>query len=222
MKIRLKTILCYGDSNTWGYDAKNDSRFDRNDRWTGKLQVILGDAYHVVENGVCGRTTAFSTLEEPFVNGCDDAKNAIRSNAPLDYCVIMLGTNDTKKVYNKSMDEIQDGMERLITIFSQEWMWNDLLNQKVNILLVTPPCIRNLSKSPFLDEFGVEAERKSKKMSIYLCCFAKKRGLAFLDTSEEILADEYDGIHLNKEGHKLLATCISEKIWKMERKENYG
>ena len=31
-------ILCFGDSNTWGYKPDKSGRYDENIRWTGLLQ----------------------------------------------------------------------------------------------------------------------------------------------------------------------------------------
>ena len=52
----MKTIMCYGDSNTWGYMPKTDmpqitsaNRFPWDVRWTGRLQAMLGAAYRVLE-----------------------------------------------------------------------------------------------------------------------------------------------------------------------------
>ena len=39
----MKTILCYGDSNTYGYDPKTGLRYPRTIRWPGHLQEILDD-----------------------------------------------------------------------------------------------------------------------------------------------------------------------------------
>ena len=33
----MKKIICYGDSNTFGYNPKDGSRFDENIRWTSDL-----------------------------------------------------------------------------------------------------------------------------------------------------------------------------------------
>ena len=52
-------ILCFGDSNTWGYRPDRKGRFDENTRWTGLLQQKLGPEYHIIEEGLCGRTTIF-------------------------------------------------------------------------------------------------------------------------------------------------------------------
>jgi hypothetical protein len=55
----MKVILCYGDSNTNGRDPKTKGRYERHIRWPGVLQDALGDGYHVIEEGLNGRTTVW-------------------------------------------------------------------------------------------------------------------------------------------------------------------
>ena len=52
-------ILCFGDSNTYGYKPDRTGRYDENTRWTGILQTKLGTQYRIIEEGLCGRTTVF-------------------------------------------------------------------------------------------------------------------------------------------------------------------
>ena len=52
----MKTILCFGDSNTWGYNPENRQRFGPEERWTGILRNSLGEDYRVIEEGLNGRT----------------------------------------------------------------------------------------------------------------------------------------------------------------------
>ena len=61
-----KHIVCFGDSNTHGYCAMNDGRFDENERWTCFLQKNLGEDYLVLEEGLSGRTTCFN---DPLFEG---------------------------------------------------------------------------------------------------------------------------------------------------------
>ncbi len=58
--VGKKTIVCFGDSNTHGYNGETGGRFDENDRWTCRLESILGESYLVREEGLSGRTTCFS------------------------------------------------------------------------------------------------------------------------------------------------------------------
>ena len=62
-------ILCYGDSNTWGYNAETGDRFPDNVRWTGVLQNLLGPAFRVLEEGQPGRTTVWDDPIEEHRNG---------------------------------------------------------------------------------------------------------------------------------------------------------
>ena len=54
-----KTVICFGDSNTFGYKPDGSGRFGRRERWPGRLQALLGDGYRVAEEGACGRTILF-------------------------------------------------------------------------------------------------------------------------------------------------------------------
>ena len=53
MRCDMKTIVCYGDSNTWGYiPGSAEERYPYDIRWTGVLQRLLGAEYHVIEEGL--------------------------------------------------------------------------------------------------------------------------------------------------------------------------
>ncbi len=56
----MRRILCFGDSNTWGYDPATEDRFDDQTRWTGVLQAALGTDFTVIEEGLNGRTTVWN------------------------------------------------------------------------------------------------------------------------------------------------------------------
>ena len=50
-------ILCYGDSNTWGYiSGSNHQRYGNDERWTRVLGKLLGDKFEVIEEGLNSRT----------------------------------------------------------------------------------------------------------------------------------------------------------------------
>ena len=94
-------ILCYGDSNTWGYNPSTKERYDRYERWTGILQFTLGDEYHVIEEGLNGRTTVWDEpIEGEYKNGKTYLVSCLESHKPLDLVIIMLGTNDLKKRFS--------------------------------------------------------------------------------------------------------------------------
>lgn len=87
-------ILCFGDSNTWGH-CPEGGRWARDIRWPGALQALLPDDY-VMENGLCGRTTVFTDPLMDGRRGIEDLPTLLDICQPLDWFVVMLGTNDTK------------------------------------------------------------------------------------------------------------------------------
>ena len=94
----MKRILCYGDSNTWGYTPITGARYDEHTRWTGHLRDVLGEDYYVQEEGLNARTSAFDDPFKPYLNGKDMLEGILVSAKPLDVLVISLGTNDLKFV----------------------------------------------------------------------------------------------------------------------------
>ena len=97
----MKRILCYGDSNTWGYDPATQERFDRATRWTGVLRTTLGDGYEILEEGLNGRTTVWDDPIEGYKNGHTYLVPCLETHRPVDLVVLMLGTNDLKKRFRR-------------------------------------------------------------------------------------------------------------------------
>ena len=107
----MKRILCYGDSNTWGYTPITGVRYDEHTRWTGRLQDVLGEDYCVQEEGLNARTSAFDDPFKPYLNGKDMLEGILVSAKPLDVLVISLGTNDLKFT---AAEGSRDGLARIL------------------------------------------------------------------------------------------------------------
>lgn len=107
-------ILCFGDSNTWGYKPDKTGRFDENTRWTALLQKKLGPEYHIIEEGLCGRTTVFHDELREDRRGLDMIGVTVEMHNPLDLVIIMLGTNDCKTRYGASASVIARGLDQVI------------------------------------------------------------------------------------------------------------
>ena len=97
--LLMKNILCFGDSNTWGYSPLDKSRHPIDRRWTGMLQQALGPEHRILEQGLNGRTT-FKNEEgedaKPMRSGSQALPMILESQRPLDLVIVMLGTNDVK------------------------------------------------------------------------------------------------------------------------------
>ena len=107
-------ILCFGDSNTWGYKPDKTGRFDENTRWTALLQKKLDPEYHIIEEGLCGRTTVFQDELRESRRGLDMIGVTVEMHNPLDLVIIMLGTNDCKTRYGASASVIARGLDQVI------------------------------------------------------------------------------------------------------------
>src|SRR5437764_8235049 len=91
----MRTVVCFGDSNTWGYmPGSNGERFPREVRWPNRLQALLGDEWEVIAEGLSGRTATFERPDSEGRNGLPYLLPCLLSHGPVDAVVIFLGTND--------------------------------------------------------------------------------------------------------------------------------
>jgi lysophospholipase L1-like esterase len=91
----VKTLVCFGDSNTWGYvPGSGGERFPRGQRWPVILQGLLGVGWEVIAEGLNGRTATYERADSEGRNGLPYLLPCLLSHAPVDVVVIYLGTND--------------------------------------------------------------------------------------------------------------------------------
>lgn len=207
----MKSVVCFGDSNTYGHDPVTMDRLPDSVRWTCLLQKLLGDEFKVIEEGLNGRTTVFDDPNDDWKNGVDYIKGILCTHRPVDYLVIMLGTNDMKTVYNASLEAIADGLNEIVQRAEKVM---DLKQGYVpKILIVSPPEIStDILTGPFADSFNEVSIDKSKRLADYYKKVADKHGCGFLDAKQYIRPSVEDGLHLDPNGHKGLAEAIADAI----------
>lgn len=208
-----KTIICYGDSNTHGYDSFTGGRFDENHRYPRLLEKYLGENYLVREEGMCGRTTAFNDPLFECLNGLSTIYPCLMTNEPVDLLLIMLGTNDTKERFSVNAENIAKGLERLArkAIASAE-AWR---SGKPNLTLIAPAPIAAGYDTTFIsNEMGIGCMEKSKELAFYYERTAKLLGCHFFDagTVPGITMHPNDYMHLDAASHDLLARKLAELI----------
>jgi len=203
-----KRIVCFGDSNTWGYEAVTEGRYDEDVRWTGRLQALLGDGYTVIEEGQNGRTTVWDDPVENRMAGLKYLWPCMESHSPFDLLIIMLGTNDAKYRFNEPAPGIADGAGRLVDLALKSSFGRGKLPPKV--LLVAP--IRIEYSDRFRGLFGNQAAEKSREFPEEFRRVAEQFGCAFLDASQFASPCAEDGVHLNAGGHARLAQAICECV----------
>ncbi len=207
----MKTILCYGDSNTWGWNPALKRRYERDERWAGVLRTELGETYTVIEEGLNGRTTVLSDpIEGYHKNGRDYLLPCLETHAPLDLVIIMLGTNDLKKRFSLPASDIARGAGRLVKIVQQCEAGPD--GKAPLVLLLAPPPVAKLTD--FAEMFE-GSEEKSQKLGMYYRQTAQELGCELLDTSEVIVSSEVDGIHFDLDEHRKLGKAVASRVRKI-------
>ncbi len=206
----MKSILCYGDSNTYGLMPDLQNRYPRDVRWTGVLQKLLGEDYYIIEEGLGGRTTVWDDPVEEYKNGKKYLLPCLDSHKPLDLVIVMLGTNDLKGRYSLSPYEVGGGMENLVKILLKSDAGIGFKPPKV--LLAAPVPIHSVGRAMDLDQMIPDMEKRSSMLSYYYKDIAGRYGIPYIDPAGEIELNNIDGIHYSEKGHMRMAELMKEKI----------
>ena len=210
-------IVCFGDSNTWGYNPVDGTRFDEDTRWTGRLQTLLGDKYCVIECGICGRTTS---IDEPFRdcrNGRKGLLYSMEESRPFDLLIISLGGNDLK--YEGAMGTsrgmraiLRTALHSGITSTNNKSAFRD---GKERILVISPiPFGEGLEEiSP--DHLFVGKRDVSLRFAELYGPICKEFGVEMLDAAQFAQPSPVDCIHMDAEGHRAIAEAVCKKVQEM-------
>lgn len=211
----MKTILCYGDSNTWGFvpgsinfETFYMERFPREIRWTGIVQRKLGADYYVVEEGMNGRTTNVDSIELEGRNGKTFLPICLYSHAPLDLVILALGINDLQLQYNRSAQEIAAGSDELVKIITSSTFGPDMQSPP-KILLVSPPIP---SHEKGFDGIFENAIERAKQFDDYFSQIAEQNNCYYFNAARYITLSDIDGLHFDEEGHRLFAEAIFPQV----------
>ena len=212
-------ILAFGDSNSWGYtDEDEGKRYDK--RWPVELSNHLANARlncSVKEDSLPGRTTNVNDMRDgSHLNGASIFKSCLLSHSPIDLIIIMLGTNDLKKRFNRSSDEVAKGVKELINIakhtFSGKGTWHD--QNLSEIVVICPPVLGELSNdlqwSNYIEWEG--AFDKSKKLFNSLKHVTDEEKIYLIDSNQYIESSSLDPIHWSKKTHETFGKKVADLI----------
>lgn len=205
------TILCFGDSNTFGQPSEGRGRWPVDVRWTGRLQQILGNGYAIIEEGLGGRTTDLDDPDRDDRNGRKYFQPCLRSHSPLDMVVIMLGNNDLKTKFGREADAVATALEGYIdNIERTAWTRTG----GVPAVLLVSPIHLDASQPAFAaqsSEYDVDSARKSRELAAAIVRVAHKRRVLFADAATVACAG-VDGAHLSRGSHEPLARLIAREV----------
>lgn len=176
-------ILCFGDSNTYGYDPRGffGGRYEAKDRWVDLLAVRTD---HVLIN-------AGSNGREIPRNGCPSYKQEA-----VDVFLVMLGTND-----------LLQGVSAKETARRMEYFLTSLLPQHKQILLVCPPSMKRGAWVP-TDTLVAESLCLAEEYRL----LAEKMRIPFVDTRPWNIELAFDGVHFTENGHHTFADCLIQTL----------
>jgi len=205
----MKSILCYGDSNTHGFDASDYGRFPYDVRWTGRLAKLLGEDFLVHEAGLNGRTTVYDDPDVPCRNGLAALDYFLVTHKPIDLFIVMLGTNDTKDFFNADENDTSRGVEEIVKrVLSFPY---ENCPAPTPLIISPAPMDERVDGVHCMSMLSVE---KSRRLGAALNKLCSENGWHFLDAASWGLELDEDGCHLHSGDHAVFAKKLSEYILK--------
>ena len=210
----MKTILCYGDSNTWGYNPATEARYPLADRWVSVLARELGAGYTVIPEGLNGRTTVWpDPVEGEYKSGKSYLIPCLESHHPIDLVVLILGTNDLKHRFGLSAWDIARSAGTLVEMILRSDFGPDGGSPAVLLLAPPPTCVRGTG----FEEMFAGADECSVSLGKYYRQVADELGCAFLDTSTVVESSKLDGIHFDASQLLKLGHAVAEAVRQVGR-----
>ena len=198
---RRPVLLCYGDSNTYGYDPNGmfGERYPKDVRWTG---LIEKEGFDVINEGICGRQIPVSPAR------IDALVGRLSGSPAPDIFMIMLGGNDILHDEDVASESFAERMDHFITEL-ERISWFD----PAHTLLCAPALLK-----PGSWVSGPEMIEKSGMMGKLYARVAEKHGTVFADPSVWDIGKVFDGVHYTVEGHRSFADNLLPVLRSMTEK----
>ena len=208
----MKNILCYGDSNTFGFNPVDGSRFDEKTRWTKVLQTNLKEHYKVIEEGANNRTGFVNNHAGFLYSAHRHFPKTITTLKDIDILILSIGTNDLQFQYDIGFNAIEKGLEELILI----------ARDNANRVILIPPVILNedIFNGFFKTMFDETSIGKSKKVGRIYTKLANIYNCDVFDINKFATPSSVDGLHYDENSHKLIADKLTDFILERENSES--
>lgn len=192
-------IICYGDSNTYGYNPENGGRYESEYRWTDLLEK---DGHKVFNEGLNGREIPQNLRELVYL------KSLLEEPDKIDVLILSLGVNDA---YNMPKPTARAIADRWRVVFENISAFNELLSDNIPVILVAPPVgpvnfwggVRSDEISEVLNNIAGEYE-----------ILAREKGLIFADANTWDIELTEDGVHFSRKGNQRFYEMLKPIILK--------
>lgn len=194
-KNKDRMIVCYGDSNTYGYDpcVPGDGRYTKENRWPDLIEKKTG--IPVKNCGLCGRKIP---RYESQIQCVKEQIEAWKLEAEEISVWLMLGTNDFLENERITARDAALRMEKLLESISEQ-----IKEKKVSLLLISPVPVK---QGAWVENQKICEE--TEKFALYNRKLSEKFGTDFADAGEWKIPIAYDGVHFTEEGHRIFAENI--------------
>lgn len=203
----MTAVCCYGDSNTWGYEASTEDRLQRWRRWPGVMQRELGDDVHVIEEGMNGRTTVFEDPFEPGRNGKTHLPVVLKTHAPLDLVIIWLGTNDLFVPGGLTAQDAARGAITLAEMVRASDAGPDDEPPEV-FVLISPP----FGPLGVWEYDSPHGELESRRFADAYRRLAEEAQVPLLDLAPFAESSPIDGIHFEAADHEAIGHAVAAAV----------
>ncbi|MBQ8458789.1 hypothetical protein IJ541_01655 [bacterium] len=201
----MKKILCYGDSNTFGFIPGTCGRYEKNQRWSGILSQLLPDS-EIIEEGMNNRTGFFKSPEGLKHSGGDYLPIYLQNHKDIDVCIISLGTNDAQFFYNLNENIAYNGLKHLINSIKE-------INSNTKIIIIPPVRIKeNIIDGIFSMQFDLKSVERIEKVFPIFEKTAKENDCFYYDLNKIVTPSDIDGLHYSIESHSIIAKNLADFI----------
>lgn len=196
----MKKILCFGDSNTYGYIPNNGARYDKNTRWTGILSLLSHGKFKIIEGGCNNRTAFAANPAGKIFTGYEILPELLTDD--FDAVVLAIGINDTQFLFDTVIEDFTTGIENLINIVQAKC-------PQAKIILVAPSILTDdVLNGNFACLFDRTSIEKSRQLPLLYQKIAEKQNIEFLDLNSVAKTSSLDGLHYAPEQHLKIAQAI--------------
>lgn len=206
----MPSVLCFGDSLTWGACPETGGRHAFRDRWPSVLAAGLAEEFpgvEVVAEGLRGRSTCRDNDAMPCdMNGARALPMLLHSHAPLDLVVVMLGTNDIYQGFRP--DQVAAGLRRLVEIVRTHPQSRRVAYPQPDILLVAPPPMV-MGHDPVVAGPMIAASRRLARMTEMV---AMECDLPWVDMRPIAEASETDSVHLDAANTRAIGAALVDPV----------
>ncbi len=203
----MKKIICYGDSNTFGYDPSGGLRYDENTRWTSVLQKNLGAEYEVINEGECDRTGFVDNPKGFSFSAQRHFPKIISKFNDIDLIILWVGTNDLQFQYDIGFNAVENGLEKLIRI----------AKEKSKHVIIIPSVIlsEKVLEGPFNFQFDETSIGKSRKIGRIYKKLSNLNYCEYFDVNKFVNPTDTDGLHYDENAHKIIGEKLTNRIQKI-------